>query len=328
MFRLTVLLFIAFGVIASVFGSGSYISWTSVALDSTGKYLTASSDKSANSLGQIYVSNDYGASWNYKNATASWQGVASDSTGQKLVAVNQCTGAGACGAPHVSTDRGETWNIAPDVYYDNYYQVSSSTNGVYLVASAGGNVYGSGNSGAGWGRYDLDNGYCGTPVAKSGNGQVTLISYREYINLAAGGTSNFKQLKGLPSAEWRGLATDYTGEVISGAYDKSYEPGGTMESGWYVSTDGGATMKALIVNDNGEKFYSVSVNSDGTHVFCGASQGTYVYNTDTQTVTKSDAPINGYISMASSKTGQYVLAGAPTSLMFSSDYGLTFKSVA
>lgn len=314
---LMAILSVAFGV------SGN---WTAVAMDSTGRYLTASSDVSGAYPGHIFTSDDYGSTWVSKAPAFPWMGVASDSTGKKLVAVGQCYPGGSCGAPYESTDRGDTW-ISPSAadHKDNYYTAGSDATGTNLLSTTSGNAYMSTNGGTSWFRFNLDEGYCGTAGAISGDGKTVIIDYMEYIY----GTMNngYAWTKfNTPTARWRMMTSDSAGKVLAGAYDLRYGSGGNYESAFWVSTDAGATWSAILMTIEGEKYYSVSANGNGNYVFCGGSGGIYVYDVAAKTVTKSNAPAYGYYSIASSQNGQYVLASS-SQLWFSSDFGKTFKVV-
>jgi photosystem II stability/assembly factor-like uncharacterized protein len=300
--------------------------WTGVAIDSTGKYLTASSSRSGSYYGHVFTSDDYGATWVSKAAALPWSGIASDSTGKLLFAEDTCTTSSACNGPFMSTDRGDTW-VQPTKppQKDNYYAASSDATGTKLLTAGGEGIWSSSDAGATWGRFNLEMGYNGIAAAISGDGKTYLIDYKEYMTVAADG-GPWKPLK-TPEAHWRGLSVDYSGKILTGAYDYAFGSGGNYDSAWYLSTDGGATVAAVKEVNQGEKFYSVSANADGTYVFCGGSAGIYVYNVATKQVTKSNAPASGYYSIASSKTGKYVLA-ATSGLWLSSDYGATFAQVA
>jgi photosystem II stability/assembly factor-like uncharacterized protein len=301
--------------------------WTGVASDSTGQYLTASSSKSGSYYGHVFTSDDYGATWISKAPALPWSGIASDSTGKLLFAEDTCTTSSACNGPFMSTDRGDTWvSATKPPQKDNYYAASSDSTGSKLVTAGGEGVWHSSDGGASWFRFNLDQGYNGNVAAISGDGKTYLLDYMEYLTVTTDGGKSWKTLK-VPEARWRGMSVDYSGKILTGAYDQAYGSGGNYDSAWYLSTDGGATVTAVKDVNDGEKFYSVSANADGTYVFCGGSSGIYVYNVATKQVTKSTAPANGYYSIASSKTGKYVLA-ASGSLWLSSDYGTTFTQVA
>lgn len=325
MFRNFLLLTTLLGFLSAAFATNG--NWTMVTTDDSGKYLTASSSEAGSYPGNIFTSNDYGSTWAVSSFSYPWMGVASDSTGQKLVAVGQCYPGGSCGAPYETIDRGVNW-IAPTSadHKDNYYDVSSDAAGVNVVSSAGGNVYHTGNGGSTWGRYNLDSGYCGTAVAISGDGKTVAIDYKEYITFTKDGGNSWTTAANTPTARWRRIAADYSGDVISGAYDMRYGSGGNFDSGWVLSDNGGATWTSLKMTTDGEKYYSVAASADGAYVFCGGSSGIYIYNVAKKTITKSSAGAYGYYSITASKTGQYVLASSG-GLYLSTDYGATFKLV-
>jgi hypothetical protein len=302
-------------------------SWISIASDSTGKNLVASSN-------YLYTSSDYGATWVPGTSSITWQGVASDASGKNLAAVATCTGStSTCYSPFVSKDGGATWNgpSQTTVYKENYYAISSDYNGTTLAAAGGDNMYYSTSGGAGWRLFDLPSGFCGYVVSVSGDASTTLLSLSNKLTFTLDAGTTWKPVAGAPKAYWKGVSMDETGTVMAGAYDLSYETNGKDESAWYISTDGGKSSAPINAVVNGVKFYTVAVSGDGKYVFCGGSASAiYVYNVATKTITqaKSAMSINGSVhSISTTKTGQYVQASNGAGLWVSSDYGANFKQV-
>lgn len=324
MFRNMLALVCLFGFVSGAFGySGN---WTGVASDDSGKYLAASSSAQGNYPGNVFISTDYGTTWTAEAPTFPWMAVASDASGKMLAAAGTCYPGGSCGSPYMSTDGGQNWATSAG-FKNNYYGIGSDSSGQRLIAVAGGNVYGSGDGGASWGvASGLQSGYADNVAAYSGDGSTRVVSYMEYITVNNNANNLGWVQTPTVTARWRGVSTDYTGKVIAGAYDLRYGSGGNYESGFVVSTDGGASYTTVKLTNEGEKYYSVSVNDNANYVFCGGSNGIYVYNIAKKTVTQSAAPAGGYYSIASSKDGKYVIASSG-SLYHSSDYGATFQLV-
>jgi hypothetical protein len=128
--------------------------WGPVAMSADGNTILAAAGGNSHPPGFIYVSTNWGASWNPTSApTNVWMSIASSADGAKLVAV---AGEPYTGVMYISTNSGTTWTqtSAPGKYWGS---VASSADGVKLVAvnqlengAAPGHVYTSADSGATW----------------------------------------------------------------------------------------------------------------------------------------------------------------------------------
>jgi DNA-binding beta-propeller fold protein YncE len=119
-------------------------SWKGVAVSADGRKLVAAAGGSL--LGQIYLSNNSGATWTVSSAPfMRWQGVAFSTDGSKVVAVTQ-------GGIYTSTNSGTTWITNkqvlqnPDLTSTHWLAVTNApdvTNGFnqVLVSPATGNLF-------------------------------------------------------------------------------------------------------------------------------------------------------------------------------------------
>lgn len=313
MSRIAVLLVSLLGTLSVALG---YV----VAADDSGKYLSAASAT------QIIVSTDYGSTWNATLGAGTWSQLTSDGSGKNLALVATCNSGGSCITPFLSKNGGLTWTTASSAPYDNWYSVASDGTGNKLAAAGGSNVYLSNDGGSSWLAASLSQGYTGTGVAYSADATKIVYSYMNYISMHVNG---IWEETPSPSARWGSLGTDTTGTVIAGAYDIGYYSGGNHDKGVYISVNGGFAYSAIVVSTT-EVFYGLSVNDDGTYVFYGGTGGLYVYNVAKKTIAKSDFPsssTNIVYSIASSKTGKYVVASSSANIWVSSNYGVNFKLV-
>jgi photosystem II stability/assembly factor-like uncharacterized protein len=111
----------------------------SVAFDATGQYgVAVSKTSSSDSTGFLYLSNDFGMTWNKVDQPLNdWRRVASDVTGQYLAATSMDV---VNGGLHLSDDGGKTWylqKVWTDIYtypkISRVYSVVSSSDGQSLM---------------------------------------------------------------------------------------------------------------------------------------------------------------------------------------------------
>jgi len=127
-----------YGVTWSSGVSVGSITLLAVAVDSTLQYVIAGGNASGSAV-QIYRSTDFGSTFSVlsNSSTRTWESFTSDSTGQYLVA-------GASGPfgiinAYYSLDYGNSWSPTASGIDTNYNlnQLVSSSNGQYVIASAG-----------------------------------------------------------------------------------------------------------------------------------------------------------------------------------------------
>eukprot|EP01031_Cornospumella_fuschlensis_P027176 gene27176-32832_t len=117
--------------------AGPSLYWSQVAISSNAQLMAAAAIYSSpTSLGGIYLSSDYGATWNASSADSSllWISVCSSDSGEFLAAADQTTGI------YISSDYGSTWTLK--------YSTSTTGNVVDFACSSSGQfIYGIANSG-------------------------------------------------------------------------------------------------------------------------------------------------------------------------------------
>ena len=123
--------------------SPSYlVKWTGVASSNTGNYLFACAYSSG-----IYISKDYGTSWNLTSAPIiTWLGISCNSTGERIVAVTLFN------YIYISNDYGITW-IRTSAPYGAWRAVTSNNTGQYITAVSSndeGSIYVSNDYGVTW----------------------------------------------------------------------------------------------------------------------------------------------------------------------------------
>ncbi len=222
--------------------------------------------------GQIYTSGDSGVTWTARDSNRAWSAVASSADGSKLVAaVNG-------GQIYTSTDSGVTWTAREASRA--WSGVASSADGVKLVAVnfdvLVGTVYRSTDSGVTW-----------TPITSS----AVLNSNDRW---------------------WTGIASSADGTTLV-AVNNGYNPGNFI----YVSADAGATWQArmtdaprrwvsVAMSDSGERMVAV----DYGHLNGGAEGGRIYTSTDRGTNWTARGATNDWSSVASSATGDRLVAVA------------------
>ncbi len=129
-----------------------YVNWRTVTSDATGQFAIAAATDS----GGIYVSTDYGKTWNATTAPASqWTAVSSDKSGVYLTAVING------GKIYTSNNSGVNWYPSNSESL-SWYSVASDATGQFLVAVAGyqpGGIYNSMDYGVNWYASSTENYY-------------------------------------------------------------------------------------------------------------------------------------------------------------------------
>eukprot|EP01032_Pedospumella_encystans_P009801 gene9801-11509_t len=129
-----------------------YVDWRSVTSDATGQYVVAA----ATDYGGIFVSSNFGKTWNETNApTNYWSSVSSDKSGVYLTAVING------GKIYTSNNSGLNWypSNSPSL---SWYSVASDATGQFLVAVAGytpAGIYNSMDYGLNWYASSTENYY-------------------------------------------------------------------------------------------------------------------------------------------------------------------------
>lgn len=210
--------------------------WLSVAISLTGRYQIA-----VEQLGDIYVSNTFGSSWEAKTniGTASSNSISMSTTGQYQTASNGKT-------IFVSNDYGENWASVYNFGSTKVF-VGISLNGQYqTVVSSGDALYQSSDYGLTWTRYsdeysELYNSIqvfptCDVAMSYNGNYQ-TIVSENIYISSDYGATWTTVDLNPGIDSDWDDRNWISVAMSSDGKYQTALEDVGEI----YVSIDYGAT---------------------------------------------------------------------------------------
>jgi hypothetical protein len=294
--------------------------WSSVASSADATRLVAASWDS------IYISSDSGVTW-----TATGMGgagaVASSADGYRLVA------AGGYGQI-LSWPYSGPWRLA-NAPPNDWSSVTCSADGTKLVAVGSGLVYGSGDSGATWTQTSAPtNAFF--RVASSADG-TKLVAVGDGIYHSSDAGTTWMRSSG-PSNSWTSVASSADGtKLVASAAPFNY-PG--AEAAIYRSSDAGTTWirtsapsnawscvassadggKLVAVTDPYTNGYWGTSIGDGA-IYCSADSGA--------TWTRTSAPSNTWVSVASSADGTKLVAAArggyPGLIYKSSDSGVTWE---
>ncbi|HXJ58997.1 MAG TPA: hypothetical protein VNU68_20250 [Verrucomicrobiae bacterium] len=193
-----------------------------------------------------------------------WSAIASSADGTKLVA------AGLALAPiHISTNSGATWWPVTNVFPSTNWSVAISSDGTRMVASAGGAIYTSSDSGVIWSKTSAP-AASWTSVASSGDGSqlVALASYSFACPCPGIYTStNFGVTWVSNNAPFSIAAFNST--IVSSADGTKLAASGSGQIN--LSTNSGATWTASSLPDGA--ITSIACSADGTRLIAAG----YIY---------------------------------------------------
>jgi hypothetical protein len=207
--------------------------WSLVRYSSDGKVLAAAHSVTdimanghirGNRASQIFISQDYGATWAPHETARHWTALAVSSDGSRMAAVGKDT------QIYVSADSGQTWT--PHENAREWVAIASSADGAKLVAAAiSGRIYTSADYGATWTARLTDQHWRG--VASSADGTKLLAADKGgslYTSWDSGATWTKRAFK----TEWVTVACSGDGSKMIAASNI-----GEL----VISTDFGATWK-------------------------------------------------------------------------------------
>jgi hypothetical protein len=255
--------------------------WTAVSLSSTGQYQTG-----VVSLGQIYVSSDYGSTWTAKATNQHWYGVSLSSTGQYQTAVVNG------GQIYVSSDYGSTW-AAKDAGR-NWQAVSISSTGQYQTAGVyGSGLYVSSNYGANWNPIALSRNWYGVSLSSTGQYQTAIVYGGQiYVSTTSGATWTAKD----SARNWSSVSISSTGQ---------YQTATVYSGQIYISSDYGSTWTA---KDSARNWSGVSISSSSQNQLAVVNPGQIYASSDAgNTWTPRDGTHN-WVDVSISSDGSYASA--------------------
>jgi len=241
--------------------------WLAISLSANGQFQSA-----VNSDGDVYISNDYGQTWETPfNIGSTLDGEQLNESLSNCIAVSiDGSIQTACNGKQifVSYDYGSTWNIKYNISVNNVF-VCISLNGEYqTVLSCGDNVYSSSDYGETWNPIQEENGnlynsiwgfqYAGVSMSYSGQFQ-TIACEHIYISNDYGVTWSEGIIPdpddGFGDKNWRGVSISSTGQ-----YQTAVDYGGNI----YTSSSYG-TQWDTVISDNlmSSNWTGVSISANG-----------------------------------------------------------------
>lgn len=253
-----------------------FLYWKGIAMSDDGSIQAAVAQ---NDL--IYVSTDYGVTWNGKGASRNWNDIAVSSNGQYQTAIDKG------GSIYVSTDAGETWT-AKDSDRD-WTQVAMSGNGQYqTVIVDGGYVYVSADYGNTWTQKDALRSWIA--VAMSSDGAIQTASSYDGI---------------LVSTDYGNTWTVKDPDVYAWGIDMSsdgvIQTAGVWYGYIYVSSDSGTTWTQKHISRSWE---GLGMSADGVvQVAADHRPGYLHYSIDSGNTWTPKATVESWWDVAVSADG-------------------------
>ena len=288
------------------------LQWMRVATNASGSVIAAAIGNGT--LGDIYLSRDYGATWTDATSTGvahnhNWYGITISADGTHISAVDD-----NYGDVYTSTNSGSTWtDDTPSGIGHNlpWWTIASNTDGTRLAAAVnGGDIYISSDSGSTWSDV-TPSGVCHsqsfTSIASSSDG----------TRLAAAVSVNFVCLSSNSGASWNRISLSMGGTQpsIASSSDGTHLIISSYRGDLLTSSDSGVTWsnKTTSTSLSGLTWNSVASNADGTQlaavvcngdIYTSANSGTTWID---QTPTGSTHNIS-WFWVASSSDGSHLAA--------------------
>ena len=256
--------------------------------------------------GQIYVSTDFGETWNAKDSNRFWTGIAMSADGkrQSAVVLN--------GQIYISTDFGETW-VAKDTNR-LWYSIAMSADGNRQSAVVRtGQIYISTDFGETWTASTSINDVWNS-IAMSADGiRQSAVVFNGYIYVSSDSGLNWTAKDNIRL--WRCIAMSADGMRQTAGFS-----GGQI----YVSTDFGETWTASTsINGN---WYSIAMSADGSRQSAVLRSGNIYVSSDYGVSWAAKDSVREWYSISMSADGTRQSAVVNDGFIYvSSDYGETWS---
>jgi hypothetical protein len=249
-------------------------------------------------------------SFNGRESSRAWSGVATSSDGQKIVAVVKG------GQIYTSTDFGVTWTArAPSITWDS---VASSADGTKLVATAtGGYIYTSSDSGVTWAERDSGRPWYGVASSADGTKLVAVAGgfiSGDFVYTSTDSGQNWTQRESFRS--WKAVASSSDGTKLVAVVNNGYiHTSANSGVGWGES-----------LNDSIRKWTSVASSSDGTKLVAVATNAQIYISANSGGSWTARESVREWTSVTSSADGTKLLATVKGGQIFySTDSGITWS---
>ena len=247
-----------------------------------------------------------------------WWSLASSANGQKLIAgLNGATN-GFGTRTYVSTDYGQTWSdLSPSAVFAEAYVTISPDGGHLLNALPDGHLWLSTNDGSSWANVTPSPTSSWRATATSADGSVVLAADNSgavYMSTDTGSTWSLSTT--MPQGA-RGAAVSSDGTVLAVT-----STGGNI----WVSTDGGTNWNARA---SAQPWTAIAMSSNGSHLAATIGGGQIYTSTDSGATwtLQATSPALSWTGIASSSSGNRLLAVNGSQIFESTDSGATWASV-
>lgn len=278
---------------ATVTGGSVGASLMTVASSSDGSRVVA-----ASITGDLYTSDDFGASWVTRTGAGSraWRGVASSAYGGRLAAV------ASGGQIYTSADAGATWAARDS--NQTWSAIASSVDGSRLVATVeGGQIYTSSNAGVSWTARDSARAWRAVASSADGSRLIAAEVFGRLYTSANGG------------ATWTARENDRYWTAVASSADGRRLAAVVAAGSLYTSADYGATWTQ---RTNGARFWSsVSMSADGSRVVAGTTDSGYLFRNPAP-ITSSTVGTGGVEGAAGSSVELLYIGAGRFQMMHSS----------
>lgn len=240
--------------------------WLGAAMSATGQYIVLCS------YGYVYVSSDFGASFNaiFAIGFAYWSSVAISASGRYIWAVVNN------GTSFTSGNFGSSWSSASGIPSVSNVAVSGSGQYVTLVSNAGNNVWVSNNFGVSWTFISIG-GFSSQGVAMSSSGRYQIANANNGIWLSSNFGVSFTQIQHFNIGY--GVSISATGR---------YMILGTESNGWWYSSNFGVNWSVYNIGVQG---FATAMSADGKYMLIGPYSGGFGY----QSIATTPTVVNPYM---------------------------------
>jgi hypothetical protein len=268
--------------------SSNTIGWQWCAMSSSGQYMAAGY-QATGTIGGIYLSYNYGQTWNYVQVSNYYVGLcAMSASGQYILAAPGYTGSTTSGYIFVSSNYGQTWTQTTQYFSGNGAGgIAVSGNGQYMAYQYPNTVYLSSTYGQTWTALSLTS---PGSIAMSYTGQYIAIQYSNtgiYISSNYGVTFSTNTT---PTSIYNSVSMSSSGQYI---FLNSYS-NGTI----YTSTNYGSTFSIATTTNYGN-MYGSGISGSGQYQLAVCAASGYVYISATPVYLPSFTPftINGNVGI-------------------------------
>jgi len=284
-------------------GSTSTSNWNSISISANGQYQTATKNGD-----YIYISNNYGISWNMTYLQKNWGGVSISANGQYQTAyVNRAY-------IYISSNFGSSFT--PVASQQSWLGISISSTGQYqsaiynpysTIASiySGGYIYTSTDYGNTWNPVNSTGSKYWSSIAVSSTGQyqtaVSSLSPEVQATIVVYISNNFGKTFTPISTTWAAASINTSSISISAT--GQYQAIAVNNSNIYISNNYGASWSTTATSDT---WSSISMSANGQYLIATANNNYIVTSVNYGNTWTNNSTVDTIYSAAMSSDGQYL----------------------